>query len=126
MSNTNTETKTKRMSWSEKENTELLEGVKNRGEKSLTAVFNDFSQKYSRPASSIAQHYYQMSKNNTVKAVNKKSSASAAIKTNEHTTTKKTANKDNSEVNILIKKIRKMPNKAINSLSYIVNNMNVQ
>ena len=117
---TQNETKNKRMSWTEEENAELTKAVSNRGDKSLSAVFAEFAAKYNRQPSSVTQHYYLMSKNNVTQPKNNISAKA------HQPVQKKTVDKNEADIHELVKKIKKMPNRAIVSLSYIVNNMNVQ
>lgn len=121
---TQNETKNKRMSWSEEENTELTKAVNNRGDKSLSTVFAEFAAKYNRQPSSVTQHYYLMSKDS---AKNNATHNKSNVPTKgPHPAQKKATDKNDADIHELVKKIKKMPNRAIVSLSYIVNNMNVQ
>ena len=108
--------------WSPAENEALLKAVSHKPAKTtMTEVFNQFGSSHNRAAGSVAQHYYQLSKESSV--VNKpepkmsKNSTKAPAKQNK-------ANPN--DISSMVNKIKKMPTQAIRSLSYIVNSMQVQ
>lgn len=114
---------TKKRLWSQEENEQLLKAVKNNKTNApLSQVFNEFAAQHNRPVGSVTQHYYHMTKD---------SSNAATMQVDKNVSNTKSVNKNtktaqnNNDVTVMVKKIKKMPARAISSLAYIVNNMNV-
>lgn len=124
-------------SWSETEDIELLNAVKNR-KGTLTAVFDDFARTHRRPASNVSQHYYYLLRHGKDEVLKQKTR-----KTNKHyrnSETNITKNNENNKSNVqiirvkkghaeidmnsLIKNIKKMPKETIASISHIVELIN--
>ena len=125
--NTNNTNTIKSGRWSPAENEALMKAIKNKPAKStMTQAFDQFGLAHNRAASSVAQHYYQLTKESSVMGkpepkMNKTSKSTAQ-------TSKQTAKPKNNPNDIasMVNKIKKMPTQAIRSLSYIVNSMQVQ
>ena len=125
--NTNNTNPIKSGRWSPAENEALMKAIKNKPAKStMTQAFDQFGLAHNRAASSVAQHYYQLTKESSVMGkpepkMNKTSKSTAQ-------TSKQTAKPKNNPNDIasMVNKIKKMPTQAIRSLSYIVNSMQVQ
>ena len=125
--NTNNTNTIKSGRWSPAENEALMKAIKNKPAKStMTQAFDQFGLAHNRAASSVAQHYYQLTKESSVMGkpepkMNKTSKSTAQ-------TSKQTAKPKNTPNDIasMVNKIKKMPTQAIRSLSKIVNSMQVQ
>lgn len=125
--NTNNTNPIKSGRWSPAENEALMKAIKNKPAKStMTQAFDQFGLAHNRAASSVAQHYYQLTKESSVmgKPEPKMNKASkSAAQTSKQTV--KSKNNPN-DISSMVNKIKKMPTQAIRSLSYIVNSMQVQ
>lgn len=115
--------------WSPAENEALMKAIKNKPAKStMTQAFDQFGLAHNRAASSVAQHYYQLTKESSVvgnpepkMAKNNKPSTNQVQKQ----APKQNKNTPN-DISSMVNKIKRMPTQAIRSLSYIVNSMQVQ
>ena len=125
--NTNNANTIKSGRWSPAENEALMKAIKNKPAKStMTQAFDQFGLAHNRAASSVAQHYYQLTKESSVMGkpepkMNKTSKNTAQASKQ----TVKSKNNSN-DISSMVNKIKKMPTQAIRSLSYIVNSMQVQ
>ena len=122
MSKNTTENVNKKRLWTQEENAQLMKAAKNKANVPLSQVFNEFAAKYNRPVGSVTQHYYQMVKENTEQPAQKPVQMKNPT---PEKTQPKNKTQQNNDITILVKKIKKMPARAISSLSYIVNNMQV-
>lgn len=115
--------------WSPAENEALMKAIKNKPAKStLTQAFDQFGLAHNRAASSVAQHYYQLTKESSVAGKPEAKMAKPAKANTNQTqkqSTKQVKNNSN-DISGMVNKIKKMPTQAIRSLSYIVNSMQVQ
>ena len=59
---TNKEKPKKTGPWTEEENKTLLEMLENRGNKTMSSVFEDYSKKTGRPYKNVSQHHYLITK----------------------------------------------------------------
>ena len=112
--------------WSPAENEALMKAIKNKPAKStMTQAFDQFGLAHNRAASSVAQHYYQLTKESSVMG-----KPEPKMTKNTNTQTKKQPQKqaksNPNDISGMVNKIKKMPTQAIRSLSYIVNSMQVQ
>lgn len=130
--NTNTKnapTTIKTGRWSPAENEALMKAIKNKPAKStMTQAFDQFGLAHNRAASSVAQHYYQLTKESSV--VGNPEPKMVKSGKNNSGQSQKQAQKQNksnpNDISSMVNKIKKMPTQAIRSLSYIVNSMQVQ
>lgn len=102
-----------RKTWTEKENKNLIDAVKNKKDKSAKEIFKIYASKSGRTESNVSQHYYQMVKDQS--AVKNSSSSTAD---------KKAVKKSNTDM--LIAQIKQMPDKMVRSLYQVVNYSSVK
>ena len=124
--NTNNTNTIKSGRWSPAENEALMKAIKNKPAKStMTQAFDQFGLAHNRAASSVAQHYYQLTKESSVMG---KPEPKMVKNTNAQTKKQpqKQAKSNPNDISGMVSKIKKMPTQAIRSLSYIVNSMQVQ
>lgn len=124
--NTNTTVNTMKTGrWSPAENEALMKAIKNKPAKStMTQAFDQFGLAHNRAASSVAQHYYQLTKESSV--VGKPEPKMTKNNTKAAQQTPKQNKNNPNDISSMVNKIKKMPTQAIRSLSYIVNSMQVQ
>ena len=111
--------------WSPAENEALMKAIKNKPAKStMTQAFDQFGLAHNRAASSVAQHYYQLTKESSV--VGKPEPKMTKNNTKAAQQTPKQNKNNPNDISSMVNNIKKMPTQAIRSLSYIVNSMQVQ
>lgn len=124
--NTNNTNTIKSGRWSPAENEALMKAIKNKPAKStMTQAFDQFGLAHNRAASSVAQHYYQLTKESSVMGKPEPKMAKNTNTQNKKQPQKQVKSNPN-DISGMVNKIKKMPTQAIRSLSYIVNSMQVQ
>ena len=113
--------------WSPAENEALLKAIKNKPAKNtMTQAFDQFGLAHNRAASSVAQHYYQLTKESSVMGKPEPKMSKSSKNTPQHQKQSVKTKNNPTDISGMVNKIKKMPTQAIRSLSYIVNSMQVQ
>ena len=78
--NTTIVKRNKRGNWTEKENDVLLQMAKNRKDKNLTDIFENYAKTHSRPVDGVRLHYYSLINSGDNKRENNKVNMSSLMK----------------------------------------------